>query len=43
LIFGAGGLVVGVVLMLWARLALPAFFQRRREVAGYTATPVADR
>ena len=33
LIFGAGGLLVGVVLMLWARLALPAFFRRGREVA----------
>jgi hypothetical protein len=33
LIFGAGGLLVGVVLMLWARLALPAFFRRGSEVA----------
>ena len=33
LIFGAGGLLVGVVLMLWARLALPVFFKRRPEVA----------
>jgi hypothetical protein len=29
--------------MLWARLALPAFFKRGREVAGYAATRVADR
>jgi amino acid transporter len=43
LIFGAGGLLVGVVLMLWARFALPAFFQRGREVAGYATTRGADR
>ncbi len=33
LIFGAGGMLIGVVLMLWMRLVLPAFFRRRTEVA----------
>ncbi len=33
LIFGLGGLGIGVLLMAWARLSLPAFFRRRREVA----------
>jgi amino acid transporter len=32
LIFGVGAIVLGIVLMAWARLALPAFFRRRREV-----------
>jgi amino acid transporter len=36
LIFGAGGMLIGVVLMLWMRLVLPAFFARRTEVADPT-------
>ena len=33
LIFGAGGMLIGVVLMLWMRVILPAFFRRTSEVA----------
>ena len=32
LIFGAGGMLIGVALMLWMRLALPSFFKRVPEV-----------
>jgi amino acid transporter len=32
LVFGIGALAVGVVLMIWARLASPDFFRRKREV-----------
>jgi amino acid transporter len=32
LVFGIGALLLGIVLMLWMRLAAPAFFMRRREV-----------
>jgi amino acid transporter len=32
LVFGVGALLVGVVLMIWMRLAAPAFFRRRSEV-----------
>jgi amino acid transporter len=32
LVFGIGALVVGVILMAWARLALPVFFERKREI-----------
>ena len=32
LVFGIGALVAGIVLMAWARLALPDFFRRKREV-----------
>ena len=38
LIFGLGGLGIGVVLMAWARCALPKFFMRRRETAGPVLT-----
>ena len=31
-LFGVGGLLIGVVLMLFARFASPAFFSRKREV-----------
>ena len=33
LILGAGGMLIGVVLMLWMRVILPAFFRRTPEVA----------
>jgi len=33
LVFALGALAIGVVLMLWVRLALPGFFARKREVA----------
>jgi amino acid transporter len=33
LIFGVGGLGIGVVLMVWAHIARPEFFRRKREVA----------
>jgi amino acid transporter len=32
LVFGVGAMVVGVVLMMWMRLAAPKFFQRKSEV-----------
>ena len=38
LIFGLGGLGIGVVLMAWTRYALPKFFMRRRETAGPVLT-----
>jgi len=38
LIFGIGALGIGVVLMAWARIALPKFFLRRREAADAPVT-----
>jgi amino acid transporter len=32
LVFGAGGLLLGLLAMAWARLALPEFFQRKPEM-----------
>jgi hypothetical protein len=32
LVFGIGALLVGVIVMIWMRLASPAFFRRPREV-----------
>jgi amino acid transporter len=39
LIFGAGALILGLLLMALARLSLPDFFKRKREVAGATTSP----
>jgi amino acid transporter len=37
IIIGIGGLLLGIVLMVWAWIAYPRFFKRRPEVAAYDA------
>jgi hypothetical protein len=43
LVFGVGAIVVGLLLMVWARLMLPDYFKRRREVFKPTSVGWAER